>query len=246
MARYFYSLDDRTRIGPVTIETLRALLVSGTLKPEHFVFIEGASAWVEAREVPGLLAPAPSDDTTKNSPAPRRAPSGLRRINTSEYASVPPLRGMAVARGLYGPPEPCPMRYRVAAACTDAAVLALLLAIVLPIAHAIAHRLGADPHTPSLSITINALGVVVTSWLYHAGLEASPWQGTLGKRALTIRVVDRAHRRLTLRRATARYFAKSLSVLPLGLGLAAAWLDPKFRALHDRLAGTLVERTPPV
>lgn len=251
MSRYFYSLDDQTRIGPVTIETLRALLVAGTLQPHHFIFAEGAPDWTEARLIPGLVAPEQGQDPGAaggdRAAAPARPrPSGLRRINTSEYASIPRVRGVRVAKGLYGPPEPCPLRYRALAALTDAAILLLLLSIALPAAHALARAIAGAPE-PTTAWWVVTLGVAtVVAWLYNAGLEASAWMGTPGKRAMTVRVTTREGARVSFRRATVRHFAKALSILPLGLGLLAAWFDPRFRAWHDRLAGSVVERTPPV
>lgn len=248
MLRYFYSVDDRTRIGPVTLETLRAKAVAGELLPEHFVFVEGAAAWTEARLVEGLFPSGPSGDgaAPKANRAPRPSrPSTLRPIRTSEYASLPRARAMRIARGLYGPPEPCPLRYRAAATIADAAIGGLLLAIAIPSARWIAHHLdaGASAGTDWL---VAMLAVTIVPWLYHAGMESSPLGGTLGKIALTIRVVDLRGGRLTFRRATVRHFAKVVSVLPLGAGLACAWLDPRLRTWHDRLTRTAVERTPPV
>ena len=53
--------------------------------------------------------------------------------------------------------------------------------------------------SPALSLALGAI-----YWAYKAGLEASPLRGTIGKRALRIRVCDETGRRLSLPRATAR------------------------------------------
>lgn len=77
--------------------------------------------------------------------------------------------------------------------------------------------------------------------LYHVGFERSRWQGSPGKRALGLRVVD-AHddRPVAAGRLTLRHLAGALSWLTLNLGHALALLPPHRRALHDWLTGTRV------
>lgn len=253
MRRYFYSVDDATRVGPVTFETLRSKVVAGELKAEHFVFVEGSGQWVEARDVDGLFpAVAATGQALPPSAkgvdrASRRGPSSLRRIRTSEYASTPEVGGMAVARGLYGPPEPCPIRYRAAAAIIDGAVSGLLVAMVVPVARGLAHAMAGPGMVGSRAMWMaTLLGVAVAPWVYHAAMECSAWRATLGKRALAIRVVDKGGGRLSFQRALVRHVAKLASILPLCAGIAWAWLDPSLRTWHDLLTGTVVQRTPPV
>jgi len=250
MTRYFYSPDDSTRIGPVTLETLRAKATAGELTPENFVFIEGAAEWTQARLIPGLFSSAVSDtDAAATPPAkPTRArPTALRPIRSGEYASTPHIKGLPVVRRLYGPPEPCPLRYRATAAVVDAAIVLLLLAVFIPTARTIAHSLagppGADARTLWLA-TILALAII--PWLYHAGLDCAPWRGTPGKAMFEIRAATSSGDRLTFRRASVRHFARLVSLAPLGAGYFLAWADPALRTWHDRLTRTAVVRTPPV
>ncbi|TBR36027.1 MULTISPECIES: RDD family protein [Dyella] len=80
----------------------------------------------------------------------------------------------------------------------------------------------------------------VLAWLYFAVLESSSWQGTVGKRALGIRVTDMDGKRLSFLRATARYFGKVISAFTFCIGfLMVAWTERK-QGLHDLLAQTLV------
>jgi len=81
---------------------------------------------------------------------------------------------------------------------------------------------------------------LVGGWLYHALMESSKNQGTLGKMALGLRVTDLDGRRITFGRATGRYFAKILSHLTLWIGFIMAGFTSKKQALHDFVAGTLV------
>jgi uncharacterized RDD family membrane protein YckC len=80
----------------------------------------------------------------------------------------------------------------------------------------------------------------VVAWLYHAFMESSKQQGTLGKMALGLRVTDLDGRRINFGRATGRYFAKILSTLIFMIGYLMAAFTSKKQALHDFVAGTLV------
>ncbi|MFM1770422.1 MAG: hypothetical protein RJA22_2951 [Verrucomicrobiota bacterium] len=85
---------------------------------------------------------------------------------------------------------------------------------------------------------INILG----SWLYHALMESSAKQATLGKMALGLIVTDMQGQRLTFGRATGRYFGSLLSSFLLCIGyLMCVWTERK-QCLHDIMAGTLVVR----
>ena len=81
-------------------------------------------------------------------------------------------------------------------------------------------------------------------WLYFAGFQSSRWQATVGMKALGLKVIDKAGGRLTFERATVRFFAGIVAMLPVGLGcLMVAWTKRK-QGLHDKIAGTYVARTP--
>jgi uncharacterized RDD family membrane protein YckC len=84
---------------------------------------------------------------------------------------------------------------------------------------------------------------LIASWLYHAYLESSPNQGTLGKMALGLIVTDLHGRRISFGHATGRFFAKIITgLIPLGIGYMMAGFTEKKQALHDMIAATLVLR----
>ncbi|MCL6636766.1 MAG: RDD family protein [Alicyclobacillus sp.] len=85
---------------------------------------------------------------------------------------------------------------------------------------------------------------LLAKWVYYAALESSPWQATLGKRALGLRVTDVYGQRISFGRACARHFAKILSQLTLGMGYLLAGWTPQKQALHDLMARTLVVSSP--
>jgi len=77
-------------------------------------------------------------------------------------------------------------------------------------------------------------------WLYYACMESSTLQGTVGKLALGIKVVDLNGDKITFTRATGRYFSKIVSGLILCIGYIMVAFTDKKQGLHDIMAGTLV------
>lgn len=82
--------------------------------------------------------------------------------------------------------------------------------------------------------------IIAANWLYHALMESSKLQATLGKRALGLIVTDLQGNRLSFGRATGRFFAKFLSGLLFCIGYIIAGFTEKKQALHDFIAETLV------
>jgi uncharacterized RDD family membrane protein YckC len=81
------------------------------------------------------------------------------------------------------------------------------------------------------------------TWLYHALMESSEWQATVGKRLLGLVVTDMAGRRVSFGRATGRHFAKIVTnMVPAFIGYIMAGFTERKQALHDMLAGCLVLR----
>jgi uncharacterized RDD family membrane protein YckC len=80
------------------------------------------------------------------------------------------------------------------------------------------------------------------AWLYEALLTSSPWQATVGKKILNLKITDEAGNRISFARATGRHFAKYLSAMILFIGYIMAAFTDRKRALHDIIAGTLVRK----
>ncbi|HET8924168.1 MAG TPA: RDD family protein [Candidatus Acidoferrum sp.] len=88
-----------------------------------------------------------------------------------------------------------------------------------------------------------ATASLVLTWLYHALMESSEWQATLGKKFLGLAVTDMAGQRVSFGRATGRHFAKIITnMVPLLIGYLMAAFTQKRQALHDMIAGCLVLR----
>lgn len=165
----------------------------------------------------------------------------------------------AAAAAPFAPALPSPYAgfwLRVVAYIIDEAVLVLGLGILALIAVAL---VGVD----SLRIAIEGLdknedrfpvelmlvlGILTVAgtlmwWLYHAWMESSSSQGTLGKMALGLIVTDLQGRRVSFARATGRFFARIITgMIPLGIGYILAGITEKKQALHDIIAGCLVLR----
>lgn len=88
------------------------------------------------------------------------------------------------------------------------------------------------------------LVAILINWLYYALMERSKLQGTLGKLALGIIVVDENGQRITFDRATRRYFAKYLSALVFFIGFIMAAFTQRKQALHDIISNCLVIEKP--
>ncbi len=121
--------------------------------------------------------------------------------------------------------------------------IAVLFVVVLPLMQ----RAGIPIENAQVLLTgtsrqvfaIN-LAAAVAQWLYWSVMESSAWQATLGKRMLGLRVTDLAGRRISLARASGRYFGKIISTLLLLFGFVMAGFTQKKQALHDMMAGCLV------
>ena len=127
----------------------------------------------------------------------------------------------------------------------------VLIAMAPPIFSLLVKNVGPQPTVEqvfafSSSGTSQAFAITLliemVYWLYHASLESSRWQATLGKRMLGLYVTDLAGQRISFARASGRYFGKSLEHFTFFFGFLMAGFTAKKQALHDLLSGCLVLR----
>jgi len=84
---------------------------------------------------------------------------------------------------------------------------------------------------------------LAVTWLYHAWMESSEWQATLGKKALGLVVTDMEGRRVSFGRATGRHFGKIVTnMIPAFIGYIMAGFTERKQELHDMIAGCLILR----
>jgi uncharacterized RDD family membrane protein YckC len=89
---------------------------------------------------------------------------------------------------------------------------------------------------------LELVAFLVIWYFFVAFLHASPWQATLGKKLLGLKVTDGNGDRISLGQSTVRFAAGFVSALIFCVGyMMAAWTKKK-QCLHDMIAGTVVMR----
>lgn len=81
---------------------------------------------------------------------------------------------------------------------------------------------------------------LLINWLYFAGMETSPKQGTIGKLAMGIKVTSLDGHRINFLQATVRYFCRYLSAALFFGGFFIAFFNPRHQTLQDIVAGCTV------
>jgi uncharacterized RDD family membrane protein YckC len=105
---------------------------------------------------------------------------------------------------------------------------------------------GEDANSPLLPVVNLGLNgvTILANWLYHAFMESSSWQGTIGKKICGLRVTDMRGDRISFARATGRFFGMIVSGMICFIGFVMVAFTEKKQGLHDLMADTLVLRGP--
>ena len=53
----WYHLQGEQQLGPLELDTMRRLVMTGTLAPDTYVWSDGMETWLRARDVPALVPP---------------------------------------------------------------------------------------------------------------------------------------------------------------------------------------------
>ncbi|HEY2646384.1 MAG TPA: RDD family protein [Candidatus Acidoferrales bacterium] len=153
-----------------------------------------------------------------------------------------------------------PLRYagfwaRFVAAMIDGLILGIPTGIVVMVLvflfggfAMVGHRRPVDPgEARAIAATIvpffflGGLVFVLLHWLYHASMEGSARQATIGKSLMSLRVTNVEGQPISFGHASGRFFAKFVSgMIPFAIGYIMAGFTAKKQALHDMIAGTLV------
>ena len=181
----------------------------------------------------GVWAPAPDAAATPEESAPAQAPS--ERAYTAPFvtpAAMPAPQPAFTARyaGFWR---------RFAALLIDWFVFS---SIEIFIAAARGIPLNARPSTEPEVVAKAFLINLVIFWLYWAISESSPWQASIGKRAMDVYVTDLKGCRISFAQASGRFFGKVISAIILGVGFIMIAFTERKQGLHDLLAGCLVVR----
>jgi uncharacterized RDD family membrane protein YckC len=107
---------------------------------------------------------------------------------------------------------------------------------------------GQDASTVNFAALFAAMGTMILvtlaiQFVYHAYLESSEKQATIGKMVLGLKVTDLNGQRISFARASGRFFSKLISSLVLCIGYIMVAFTEKKQGLHDMIASTLVVRT---
>jgi uncharacterized RDD family membrane protein YckC len=89
-----------------------------------------------------------------------------------------------------------------------------------------------------LSILLSLLLTVI----YFAGMHASKWQATIGKKVLGLKVTDLKGNRISFWRGLGRYLAMAFLSSIFMIGYIITAFTEKKQSLHDLIAGTFVIR----
>jgi uncharacterized RDD family membrane protein YckC len=131
---------------------------------------------------------------------------------------------------------------RVLAYIIDSLIMSIVFIPLGLVYGAVMAGSGLDENSPEMAfgnLGINGISIL-GGWLYHAFLESSSWQGTVGKKVLGLRVTDMNGSRIGFGRATGRYFGTILSGMICFIGFVMVAFTEKKQGLHDLMAGTLV------
>jgi uncharacterized RDD family membrane protein YckC len=80
----------------------------------------------------------------------------------------------------------------------------------------------------------------IVAVLYFAGLHASKWQATIGKKLVGLKVTDMNGNRISFWRGLGRYLAMTFLSSIFMIGYIIAAFTEKKQALHDLIARTVV------
>lgn len=108
----------------------------------------------------------------------------------------------------------------------------ILFVVIMIVTYFISGTLAGNTLTGILNLAINVT--------YHAGLESSNKQATLGKSVMDIKVINEEGGRISFGQGLGRFFGKYLSALILLIGYLMVIWDRKKQGLHDKLAATYV------
>jgi uncharacterized RDD family membrane protein YckC len=127
-------------------------------------------------------------------------------------------------------PQYAPLWRRGGAAIIDGLILQVGISALLGVSLA-----------ATRSITITLLVWLVITWIYFSRMESSSLQATLGKMAAGLRVTDLAGNRISVNRATGRFFAR-VAWMQLPIIACVAWvIADSIRYMHSGVTQQQIE-----
>lgn len=118
--------------------------------------------------------------------------------------------------------------------------------MILPIKYEEFAEMTSHGYASVTSVTVSSyLGyaewtLIITTIFYHALMESSRYQASLGKLALELKVTDCSGNPIRFSKAILRNCAKILSSLVMMVGFIMAAFTSRKQALHDIIANTCI------
>ena len=220
--QYFYAVNGN-RLGPSDEATLAGLLQTGVISANTLVWCEGMDAWAPLGTVlPQIVPDAPTIPT----PVPVPPPAAASHVAPPAYVGFWARVGGAIIDNIV----------TQAVSMIGGVILGAVIGGIMG---------GAGATMEDISIVCQLAGFIfglLIDWLYHAIMESSSCQGTLGKMAIGAKVVNASGNRISFAQATGRHFGKIISALFFCIGYMMVGWDERKQGLHDKMAGTFVVR----
>lgn len=248
----WHYLRDGTTQGPIDQVELQRLRAEGLIQADTPVWTEGMAAWTPYQQTTAAgsagatVVPAvplrPCVECGKTFPEDEL----LSYEGKWVCATCKPLFFQRLKEGLTSPGTLpyATIGRRFSAVFLDGIIIDIVIFVPLFI------LLGASGVTARGRVNLPAaenLVIVLFQYLLPALYEIlmiGKFGATLGKMAMSIKVVTPEGQPISYGRSVGRYFGKMLSGIILGIGYFMAFWDPEKRALHDRICHTRVISAP--
>jgi uncharacterized RDD family membrane protein YckC len=245
----WYYVEDGKRIGPITEPDFRSLVSSGKITPKTLVWSAGMADWIPCEKLP---KPAEGDAQAAAAPAGQEETGvcrecgktfALQDMITYEGATIcaecKPTFFQRVQEGAQIPGEMVYATFwiRFCAKFVDGIILNIF-SFVVGLLFGISGTLVAHPISGQVLMQVILMvlvGIYDITFTWKMG-------ATPGKMAMKLKIVRPDGSPLSFGRAAARYFAKGVSWMTLGIGFIMIAFDAEKRALHDRICDTRVIR----
>jgi uncharacterized RDD family membrane protein YckC len=269
MTQWFYSNAQRERLGPVDADDLALLHRNGQIGADTLVWREGYADWKPWREAIGEVVPdvspaqpaasmfdAPATSATQSTFA-TAGPDAPAYADANPYRIAEPLSPYAPPKAQLRDDENYVAGGRVVYAgfwkrvsaniidsfVTTAASYAIQIPLMMVMGVMGAVGGGEDPFSSGAGIALILVIYVVSIGIplaYFSWMHSSPYQASLGKMAIGIKVVRSDGHRISFWRAFGRWWALIPSGIILAIGYIMAGFTDRKRALHDMMCDTLV------
>ncbi len=252
----WYFATNGVRAGPFSRDQIEQMWSVGAVSTESLVWTVGMPDWLPAYEIFGMGDEGPAAEQAGPQLIPLAGPAGEGAPATFPIATA----GMLNYHRMSARPmlRPAGFWRRFLAWLIDWIIyLVIYFCILVPaITATLVHFGWLVPTVTTIRSSSGSSTSVMTNiaysrnstsyigwamfYSYFALMEAGPWQATLGKRAVGIRVGDIAGRRLPLVRSFVRQLASLLNFLTLGLTYLLVATTAEKTSIHDLLTDSRV------